>query len=323
MHVSIIAYSLVLLRTLVEHAWCYCAPSGVGVESSPCSPLQGSLAYRARPAPGLGPPFGATCKASLLPRLQGIPTLCLLCLPCSPSHARRRPYMCPSPPGEQPAVRSRPAPQRNLHGILAAPPAGYTHPVLAGLALLILSCTTSSMHVSISLGGTTCGQVSARPSEQALPVQLRSPSPFLPASLPLAQLKCVCPERGSLSRWGEKNPTAEVLAYSAESDPLLAARAVPSAPPLFPLSLLLCSRNVVHASLLSFCTSFSQLSRYGLATPNSHDGCCAGAPICRQPVLRTLCFTSSRIIYQQSGRTKSLFEAHGSRHPTRRRRCLW
>ncbi len=33
--------------------------------------------------------------------------------------------------------------------------------------------------------------------------------------------------------------------------------------------------------------------------------------------------TSSRIIYQQSGRTKSLFEAHSSRHPTRRRRCLW
>ena len=33
--------------------------------------------------------------------------------------------------------------------------------------------------------------------------------------------------------------------------------------------------------------------------------------------------TRSRIIYQQSGRTKSLFEAHGSRHPTRRRRCLW
>ena len=29
--------------------WCYCAPSGVGVESSPCSPLQGSLACRARP----------------------------------------------------------------------------------------------------------------------------------------------------------------------------------------------------------------------------------------------------------------------------------
>ena len=27
MHVSINAYSLVLLRTLVEHAWCYCAPS--------------------------------------------------------------------------------------------------------------------------------------------------------------------------------------------------------------------------------------------------------------------------------------------------------
>ena len=33
--------------------WCYCAPSGVGVESSPCSPLQGSLAYRARPAHSL------------------------------------------------------------------------------------------------------------------------------------------------------------------------------------------------------------------------------------------------------------------------------
>ena len=49
--------------------------------------------------------------------------------------------------------------------------------------------------------------------------------------------------------------------------------------------------GVVHASLLSFCTSFSQLSRYGLATPSSHDGCCAGAPICRQSVLRTLCFT--------------------------------
>ena len=32
--------------------------------------------------------------------------------------------------------------------------------------------------------------------------------------------------------------------------------------------------GVVHASLLSFCTSFSQLSRYGLATPSSHDGCC-------------------------------------------------
>ncbi len=26
---------------------------------------------------------------------------------------------------------------------------------------------------------------------------------------------------------------------------------------------------------------------------------------------------------RQRGRTKSLFEAHGSRHPTRRRRCLW
>ena len=53
-----------------------------------------------------------------------------------------------------------------------------------------------------------------------------------------------------------------------------------------------CAQEAQHASLLSFCTSFSQLSRYGLATPSSHDGCCAGAPICRQPVLRTLCFTN-------------------------------
>jgi hypothetical protein len=36
--------------------------------------------------------------------------------------------------------------------------------------------------------------------------------------------------------------------------------------------------GVFRASLLSFSTSFSQLSRYGLATPSSHDGCCAGAP---------------------------------------------
>ena len=59
-----------------------------------------------------------------------------------------------------------------------------------------------------------------------------------------------------------------------------------------PLPLLLCSRNAAHASLLSFCTSFSQLSRYGLATPSSHDGCCAGTAICMQTVLRTLCFTN-------------------------------
>ena len=41
------------------------------------------------------------------------------------------------------------------------------------------------------------------------------------------------PERGSLSKWGEKNATVRVLAYSAVSALLLVARAVPSAPPLF------------------------------------------------------------------------------------------
>jgi hypothetical protein len=45
-------------------------------------------------------------------------------------------------------------------------------------------------------------------------------------------------------------------------------------------------------SLLSFCTSFSQLSRCGLATPSLSDGSCAGTTICRQPVLRTLCLTN-------------------------------
>ena len=36
-------------------------------------------------------------------------------------------------------------------------------------------------------------------------------------------------------------------------------------------------------------------------------------------VRRCLCGARMRL----SPRTKSLFEAHGSRHPTRRRRCLW
>ena len=45
-------------------------------------------------------------------------------------------------------------------------------------------------------------------------------------------------------------------------------------------------------SLLSFCTSFSQLSRYGLAIPSLSDGSCAGTTICRQTVLRTLCLTN-------------------------------
>ena len=36
-------------------------------------------------------------------------------------------------------------------------------------------------------------------------------------------------------------------------------------------------------------------------------------------VRRWLCGARMRL----SPRTKSLFEAHGSRHPTRRRRCLW
>ena len=91
---------------------------------------------------------------------------------------------------------------------------------------------------------------------------------------------------------GEKKPTARAPAYSAESALLLAARAVPSAPPLSTTAVAAVLKKRSHASILSFCTSFSQLSRYGLATPSSHDGCCAGAPICRQPVLRTLCFTN-------------------------------
>ena len=91
---------------------------------------------------------------------------------------------------------------------------------------------------------------------------------------------------------GREKPTARAPAYSAESALLLAARAVPSAPPLSTTAVAAVLKKRSHASILSFCTSFSQLSRYGLATPSSHDGCCAGAPICMQPVLRTLCFTN-------------------------------
>ena len=89
----------------------------------------------------------------------------------------------------------------------------------------------------------------------------------------------------------EKKPTARAPASSAESALLLAARAVPSAPPLSTTAVAAVLKKRSHASILSFCTSFSQLSRYGLATPSSHDGCCAGTAICMQTVLRTLCFT--------------------------------
>ena len=98
--------------------------------------------------------------------------------------------------------------------------------------------------------------------------------------------------RGESSPCSPFLPTARAPAYSAESALLLAARAVPSAPPLSTTAVAAVLKKRSHASILSFCTSFSQLSRYGLATPSSHDGCCAGAPICRQPVLRTLCFTN-------------------------------
>ena len=89
-----------------------------------------------------------------------------------------------------------------------------------------------------------------------------------------------------------EKPTARAPAYSAESALLLAARAVPSAPPLSTTAVAAVLKKRSHASILSFCTSFSQLSRYGLATPSSHDGCCAGTAICMQTVLRTLCFTN-------------------------------
>jgi hypothetical protein len=83
---------------------CMClSPSGVGVESSPCSPcLQGS--------------------------------------PCSLSHARCQACMCLSPSGV--GVES------SSCSPLQGSPA---HPALAGLTLLTLSCTMSSMHVSVSL----------------------------------------------------------------------------------------------------------------------------------------------------------------------------
>ena len=47
--------------------WCYYAPSGVGVESSPCSPLQGNLAYRARPAHSLMHDVKHMCLSLLTP----------------------------------------------------------------------------------------------------------------------------------------------------------------------------------------------------------------------------------------------------------------
>jgi hypothetical protein len=63
---------------------------------------------------GLGQPLRETCMVSLLPRLQGILTLCLQGLPCSFSRAQRQACMCLSPSGEQLAVRYRLAPQSRL-----------------------------------------------------------------------------------------------------------------------------------------------------------------------------------------------------------------
>jgi hypothetical protein len=91
----------------------------------------------------------------------------------------------------------------------------------------------------------------------------------------------------------EKKPTGRVLGYSAESALLLVVRAIPSAPSLFTTVVATVLERMQFAhSLLSFCTSFSQFSRCGLATPSHRDGSCAGSPVCRQPVLRTLCLTN-------------------------------
>jgi hypothetical protein len=102
----------------------------------------------------------------------------------------------------------------------------------------------------------------------------------------------------------EKKPTGRVLGYSAESALLLVVRAIPSAPSLFTTVVATVLERMQFAhSLLSFCTSFSQLSRCGLATPSHRDGSCAGSPVCRQPVLRTLCLTKvkSRVFSFSAG----------------------
>ena len=63
----------------------------------------------------------------------------------------------------------------------------------------------------------------------------------------------------------EKKPTGRVLGYSAESALLLVVRAIPFAPSLFTTVVAtVLERMQFMNSLLSFCTSFSQLSRYGL-----------------------------------------------------------
>jgi hypothetical protein len=172
--------------------WCYCAPSGVGVESSPCSPLQGGLACKSY-CQGTGDSreksyggYWAIRRSQLL----------------SPQLARFLPFRLPSP------------------------------------LLLLLFSRKRVQRKSYGQGtGLFCG---VSPSPRSPRGSFRSAS--------LHHCRCCCAQR-----------------------------------------------NAAHASLLSFCTSFSQLSRYGLATPSSHDGCCAGAPICRQPVLRTLCFTNNMV----------------------------
>ena len=78
----------------------------------------------------------------------------------------------------------------------------------------------------------------------------------------LAGLALAHPCRGGLA--SERKPTARAPAYSAESALLLAALAVPSAPPLSTTAVAAVLKKRSHASILSFCTSFSQLSRYGL-----------------------------------------------------------